>query len=102
VIGRDPDLELFFDSPSVSRRHALISVTDRNPVQQRSMRTCGFRSSPTDHIPDSLPGTPAGDHSTITGHQTGGDAALDSGRVELDLDPWPNYDRLSLRSRMDL
>lgn len=27
VLGRDPDLELFFDSPSVSRRHALIRVT---------------------------------------------------------------------------
>jgi DNA-binding winged helix-turn-helix (wHTH) protein len=24
VLGRDPDLELFFDSPGVSRRHALI------------------------------------------------------------------------------
>ncbi len=27
VLGRDPDLELFFDSPGVSRRHALIRVT---------------------------------------------------------------------------
>jgi DNA-binding winged helix-turn-helix (wHTH) protein len=27
VLGRDPDLELFLDSPSVSRRHALIRVT---------------------------------------------------------------------------
>lgn len=26
VLGRDPDLELFFDSPGVSRRHALIRV----------------------------------------------------------------------------
>ena len=26
VLGRDPDLELFLDSPSVSRRHALIRV----------------------------------------------------------------------------
>jgi DNA-binding winged helix-turn-helix (wHTH) protein len=26
VLGRDPDLELFFDSPSVSRRHAIIRV----------------------------------------------------------------------------
>jgi DNA-binding winged helix-turn-helix (wHTH) protein len=27
VLGRDPDLELFFDSPSVSRRHARIVVS---------------------------------------------------------------------------
>jgi DNA-binding winged helix-turn-helix (wHTH) protein len=27
VLGRDPDLELFFDSPSVSRRHARIFVS---------------------------------------------------------------------------
>jgi len=27
VLGRDPDLELFIDSPSVSRRHARIIVT---------------------------------------------------------------------------
>ena len=27
VLGRDPDLALFLDSPSVSRRHALIRVT---------------------------------------------------------------------------
>jgi DNA-binding winged helix-turn-helix (wHTH) protein len=27
VLGRDPDLEVFLDSPSVSRRHALIRVT---------------------------------------------------------------------------
>ena len=27
VLGRDPDLELFLDSPSVSRRHALVKVT---------------------------------------------------------------------------
>ena len=26
VLGRDPDLELFLDSPGVSRRHALIKV----------------------------------------------------------------------------
>jgi DNA-binding winged helix-turn-helix (wHTH) protein len=26
VLGRDPDLELFFDSPGVSRRHAIIKV----------------------------------------------------------------------------
>ena len=26
VLGRDPDLELFFDSPGVSRRHAVIRV----------------------------------------------------------------------------
>jgi DNA-binding winged helix-turn-helix (wHTH) protein len=26
VLGRDPDLQLFFDSPGVSRRHALIRV----------------------------------------------------------------------------
>ena len=26
VLGRDPDLELFFNSPGVSRRHALIRV----------------------------------------------------------------------------
>ena len=26
VLGRDPDLELFFDSPGVSRRHAIIRV----------------------------------------------------------------------------
>ena len=27
VLGRDPDLDLFIDSPGVSRRHALITVT---------------------------------------------------------------------------
>lgn len=27
VLGRDPDLELFLDSPSVSRRHAVIRIT---------------------------------------------------------------------------
>jgi hypothetical protein len=27
VLGRDPDLELFIDGPSVSRRHALIRVS---------------------------------------------------------------------------
>ena len=27
VLGRDPDLDLFFDSPGVSRRHALIRIT---------------------------------------------------------------------------
>jgi DNA-binding winged helix-turn-helix (wHTH) protein len=27
VLGRDPDLELFLDSPRVSRRHAVITVT---------------------------------------------------------------------------
>jgi DNA-binding winged helix-turn-helix (wHTH) protein len=27
ILGRDPDLELFLDSPSVSRRHAVIRVT---------------------------------------------------------------------------
>jgi hypothetical protein len=27
VLGRDPDVDLFIDSPSVSRRHALIAVT---------------------------------------------------------------------------
>jgi DNA-binding winged helix-turn-helix (wHTH) protein len=27
VLGRDPDLELFFDSPTVSRRHARIVVS---------------------------------------------------------------------------
>jgi DNA-binding winged helix-turn-helix (wHTH) protein len=26
LLGRDPDLELFFDSPSVSRRHAVIRI----------------------------------------------------------------------------
>ena len=26
VLGRDPDLELFFDSPGISRRHAVIRV----------------------------------------------------------------------------
>jgi DNA-binding winged helix-turn-helix (wHTH) protein len=26
VIGRDPDLELFLDSPSVSRRHAILRI----------------------------------------------------------------------------
>jgi DNA-binding winged helix-turn-helix (wHTH) protein len=26
VLGRDPDLELFLDSPSVSRRHAMIRI----------------------------------------------------------------------------
>ena len=24
VIGRDPDVELFFDLPGISRRHALV------------------------------------------------------------------------------
>jgi DNA-binding winged helix-turn-helix (wHTH) protein len=28
VIGRDPDLSLFLDAPGVSRRHALIRVSD--------------------------------------------------------------------------
>ena len=27
VLGRDPDLELFLDSPNVSRRHARITIT---------------------------------------------------------------------------
>jgi DNA-binding winged helix-turn-helix (wHTH) protein len=27
LLGRDPDLELFLDSPGVSRRHALIKIT---------------------------------------------------------------------------
>ena len=27
LLGRDPDLELFIDSPSVSRRHALIRIS---------------------------------------------------------------------------
>ena len=27
VLGRDPDLDLFLDSPGVSRRHALIKIT---------------------------------------------------------------------------
>ena len=27
LLGRDPDLELFLDSPSVSRRHALIRIS---------------------------------------------------------------------------
>ncbi len=27
MLGRDPDLELFLDSPGVSRRHALIRIT---------------------------------------------------------------------------
>ena len=27
MLGRDPELELFIDSPSVSRRHALITVS---------------------------------------------------------------------------
>jgi DNA-binding winged helix-turn-helix (wHTH) protein len=26
ILGRDPDLELFFDAPSVSRQHAVITV----------------------------------------------------------------------------
>jgi hypothetical protein len=26
VLGRDPDLEIFLDSPGISRRHALISI----------------------------------------------------------------------------
>jgi hypothetical protein len=26
LLGRDPDLELFFDSPGISRRHALIRI----------------------------------------------------------------------------
>jgi pSer/pThr/pTyr-binding forkhead associated (FHA) protein len=26
VLGRDPDLQLFLDSPSVSRRHAVIRI----------------------------------------------------------------------------
>lgn len=28
VLGRDPDLDVFLDSPSVSRRHALIRICD--------------------------------------------------------------------------
>jgi pSer/pThr/pTyr-binding forkhead associated (FHA) protein len=27
VLGRDPDLELFLDSPDVSRRHARITIS---------------------------------------------------------------------------
>ena len=30
VIGRDPDVELFFDLPGISRRHALIRISGRD------------------------------------------------------------------------
>ena len=44
VLGRDPDLELFFDSPGISRRHALIRVAGddsdgrRSRQQERNVR----------------------------------------------------------------
>ena len=34
VLGRDPDLELFIDGPSVSRRHALIRVSGADATIQ--------------------------------------------------------------------
>jgi DNA-binding winged helix-turn-helix (wHTH) protein len=34
VVGRDPDLELFIDEPSVSRRHAVIRVSGANATIQ--------------------------------------------------------------------
>jgi DNA-binding winged helix-turn-helix (wHTH) protein len=34
VLGRDPDLELFIDAPSVSRRHALIRVSGADATIQ--------------------------------------------------------------------
>ena len=30
VLGRDPDADVYLDSPSVSRRHAVIRITDRD------------------------------------------------------------------------
>lgn len=30
VIGRDPDVELFFDAPGISRRHAVIRISGRD------------------------------------------------------------------------
>ena len=34
VLGRDPDLELFIDAPSVSRRHAMIRVSGTDATVQ--------------------------------------------------------------------
>jgi DNA-binding winged helix-turn-helix (wHTH) protein len=34
VLGRDPDLVLFFDSPSVSRRHALLRIAGSDAILQ--------------------------------------------------------------------
>ena len=34
VLGRDPDLELFIDGPSVSRRHAMIRVSGTDATIQ--------------------------------------------------------------------
>ena len=36
VLGRDPDLELFLDSPGISRRHALITDRRRRSDGRRS------------------------------------------------------------------
>jgi pSer/pThr/pTyr-binding forkhead associated (FHA) protein len=30
VLGRDPDVEIYLDSPGVSRRHALITIAARH------------------------------------------------------------------------
>jgi pSer/pThr/pTyr-binding forkhead associated (FHA) protein len=41
--GRDPDLELFFDSPSVSRQHAVITVAgDEATIEDLGSRNGTF------------------------------------------------------------
>lgn len=54
VIGRDPDVQVFLDHPSVSRRHARISITpgrvvleDLNSRNGTYVDGCGI-TSPTD------------------------------------------------------
>jgi len=43
VLGRDPDLELFLDSPGVSRRHALIRIAgDEATVQDLGSKNGTF------------------------------------------------------------
>ena len=49
LLGRDPDLELFLDSPGVSRRHALMriagdEVTVEDLWQQERNVRCGLAS----------------------------------------------------------
>lgn len=43
VLGRDPDLELFFDSPGVSRQHAVIKVDgDEATIEDRGSKNGTF------------------------------------------------------------
>jgi DNA-binding winged helix-turn-helix (wHTH) protein len=51
VLGRDPDLELFLDSPGISRRHALIKITgDKATVEDLGSKNGTFVA---DHSLDS-------------------------------------------------